>query len=82
MWLMVVLGARLGALPWGRAPILDPLHRCAKPVCSQDVSDSRVAALNRNCQIGAGRVRGSRGFSMRFGWVFYEYSILMYSDVF
>ena len=54
---MVVLGARLGAVHWGRAHIHDPLHRCAKPVCSQNVSDSRVAALNRNCQIGAGRVR-------------------------
>ena len=58
MWLMVVLGARLGALPWGRAPILDPLHRRANLVCSPNVINSRVAALNHNCQqLGAGRVR-------------------------
>ena len=51
MWLIdiVVLGARLGALPWGRAPILDPLHRRANLVCSPNVINSRVAALNRNC---------------------------------
>ena len=57
MWLMVVLGARLGALPWGRAPILDPLHRRANLVCSPNVIHSRVAALNRNCQLWAERVR-------------------------
>ena len=48
---------RLGALPWGRAPILDPLHRRANLVCSPNVFNSRVAALHRNCQLGAGRVR-------------------------
>ena len=52
-----VLGARLGAVLWGRAPILDPCHRRANLVCSQNVFDSRVAAFNRNCQLGAGRVR-------------------------
>ena len=53
--LLYVLGARLGAVLWGRAPILDPCHRCANLVCSQNVFDSRVAAFNRNCQLGAGR---------------------------
>ena len=57
MRLIVVLGARLGAVLWGRAPILDPCHRRANLVCSQNVFDSRVAAFNRNCQLGAGRVR-------------------------
>ena len=57
MRLIVVLGARLGAMPWGRAPILDPLHRCANLECSPNVIHSRVAALNRNCQLGARRVR-------------------------
>ena len=51
--------AHLGALPLRRAPILDPLHRRANLVCSPNVINSRVAALNRNCQLGlgAGRVR-------------------------
>ena len=57
MRLIVVLGARLGAVLWGRAPILDPCHRRANLVCSQNVFDSRVAAFNRNCQLGAGRVQ-------------------------
>ena len=52
MRLIVVLGARLGAVLWGRAPILDPCHRRANLVCSQNVFDSRVAAFNRNCQLG------------------------------
>ena len=52
-----MLGARPGAVPWGCAPILDPLHRRAKLVCSPNVINSRVAALNRNCQLGAGWVR-------------------------
>ena len=57
MRLIVVLGARPGTVPWGCAPILDPLHRLANLVCSPNVINSRVAALNRNCQLGAGRVR-------------------------
>ena len=65
MRLIVVLGARLGALPWGRAPILDPLHRRANLVCSPNVFNSRVAALNRNCQLGAGRVRLRKRLGVR-----------------
>ena len=57
MRLIVVLGARPGAVLWGRAPMLDPLHRLADFACSPNVIYSRVAALNRNCQLGAGRVR-------------------------
>ena len=57
MRLIVVLGARPGTVPWGCALILDPLHRLANLVCSPNVIHSRVAALNRNCQLGAGRVR-------------------------
>ena len=73
MRLIVVLGARLGALPWGRAPILDPLHRRANLMCSPNVINSRVAALNRNFQLGAGRVRlrkrlGVRGAPSNSPW--------------
>ena len=57
MRLIVVLGARPGTVPWGCALILDPLHRLANLVCSPNMIHSRVAALNRNCQLGAGRVR-------------------------
>ena len=66
MWLMVVLGARLGALPWGCAPILDPLHGRANLVCSPNVINSRVAALNRNCQLRAwGRAGTSSEAALR-----------------
>ena len=51
-----MLGAYPGAVPWGCAPILDSFHRLANLVCSPNVFNSRVAALNRNCQLGAGRV--------------------------
>ena len=33
-------------------------------------------------KVDGGGGGGTGGFSMRFGGVFYEYSILMYSDVF
>ena len=65
MRLIVVLGARLGAVLWGRAPILDPLHRLANFVCSPNVICSRVTALNRNCQFGAGRVRLQKRLAVR-----------------
>ena len=59
----VVLVARLGALPWGRASLIDPLHRRAS-LC-HCVIHSCVAALNRNCQLGAGRVRSQKRLGVR-----------------
>ena len=52
-------------MPWGCAPIFDPLHRLANLVCSPNVINSRVAALNRNCQLGAGRVRFQKRLGVR-----------------
>ena len=51
------------------------------------VEEQRVDSLVEVCVVErrgeeGGWVTGAGGFSMRFGWVFYEYSILMYSDVF
>ena len=60
-----MLGARPGTVPWGCALILDPLHRLANLVCSPNVIHSRVAALNRNCQLGAGRVRLRKRLGVR-----------------
>lgn len=65
MRLIVVLGARPGTVPWGCAPILDPLHRLANLVCSPNVINSRVAAWNHNCQLGAGRVRLRKRLGVR-----------------